>query len=76
MEPIFSEEEIKKYNITPWKYETTSEKGSIYIGEEHSHWDYKENHLRFRDILDGKEWLLSFWSPIIISKKIGEIGQW
>lgn len=51
----FTDEEIKEYNITDYKYKEIQEKFMVNTNEKISIWDYKENHKRFKAYLDAKK---------------------
>jgi hypothetical protein len=68
MADIFTKEEMLHYGMTPWKYATIKEKDVCQHGETVSIWDYKENHERFRLVVDGKEQVFNPYFPLFVSE--------
>lgn len=71
---FFTDEEMKKHKITDYIYRDVHEKCHVTSDEKFSVWDYRDNHMRFRDCLEakqnGKVKVFDPFLPLVISHPI------
>lgn len=61
---IFTEEEIKHYGITPWKYHKHYIQTNSVKFSEYNVWDYEINHIRFKQALYHNQ-TFYLWTPLL-----------
>lgn len=61
---IFTEEEIKHYGITPWKYHKHYIQTNSVKFSEYNVWDYEINHIRFKQALWHNQ-TFYLWTPLL-----------
>ena len=61
---IFTEEEIRHYGITPWKYHKHYIQTNSVKFSEYNVWDYEINHIRFKQALWHNQ-TFYLWTPLL-----------
>lgn len=61
---IFTEEEMKHYGITPWKYHKHYIQTNSVKFSEYNAWDYEINHIRFKQALYHNQ-TFYLWTPLL-----------